>query len=71
MNTRVTYQYPKGEFRFPLIPDPPKQKEQNNHVKVQPYSYEETKKENVQTQAEKKMKSVRPFKPEQIPSPIY
>lgn len=23
MKTRVTYQYPKGEFRFPLIKDPP------------------------------------------------
>ncbi|MBM7715256.1 S-DNA-T family DNA segregation ATPase FtsK/SpoIIIE [Bacillus thermophilus] len=45
MKTRVTYQYPKGEFRFPLIKDPPQKsrterKEQNQSKHPSPRSPE-------------------------------
>ncbi|MDF0726460.1 DNA translocase FtsK [Cytobacillus sp. S13-E01] len=76
IETRVTYQYPKGNFRFPLIPDEQEQKttvtknkksEVSKPVSVVKRSTTK-KKEEQQT---KKEKSKLPFRPTEVPSPVY
>ncbi|WP_428830656.1 DNA translocase FtsK [Bacillus altitudinis] len=72
-DTKVYYEYPKGNFRFPLVPDEPareaaKQQERRRTRPSQPKAKQTTyqPKQTVQPDLNKK-----PFKPEQIPSPIY
>ncbi|MEH7295725.1 MULTISPECIES: DNA translocase FtsK [Bacillus] len=72
-DTKVYYEYPKGNFRFPLVPDEPareaaKQQERRRTRPSQPKAKQTTyqPKQAVQPDLNKK-----PFKPEQIPSPIY
>ncbi|ENI8903512.1 DNA translocase FtsK [Listeria monocytogenes] len=61
MKTQMVYQYPKGEFRFPLIPD--KQKSQP----IQPI----TKRQAAETQPVKEETRKRPFTATDVPSPVY
>lgn len=81
---RIAYHYPKGQFRFPLIPDGKELSNQprhrNRHKKrnePSPIVTEPVKKEKpivkeVKPPIPKKtVKNVRPFKPTEIPSPIY
>ncbi|MDQ0272211.1 S-DNA-T family DNA segregation ATPase FtsK/SpoIIIE [Cytobacillus purgationiresistens] len=101
METRVTYQYPKGEFRFPIIPDEPQQP-RRRHPRSSGVDKRETKqqqqpdKEVRQPERKKRTPATapknektpqeetpvtrnerdaqnrkRPFKPTEIPSPIY
>ncbi|EKF36530.1 DNA translocase FtsK [Bacillus xiamenensis] len=72
-DTKVYYEYPKGNFRFPLVPDEParegaKQQERRRPRQSRPKAKQTTNqpKQTVQPDLNKK-----PFKPEQIPSPIY
>lgn len=93
VNARIAYQYPKGQFRFPLIPD------ENSELRERRPRSNRIQKENIQkpvefpTQQKKEQtpikekqtkvapihrKSVekpsyskRPFRPTEIPSPIY
>ncbi|MCW1835797.1 DNA translocase FtsK [Bacillus xiamenensis] len=72
-DTKVYYEYPKGNFRFPLVPDEParegaKQQERRRLRQSRPKAKQTTNqpKQTVQPDLNKK-----PFKPEQIPSPIY
>ncbi|APT45655.1 DNA translocase FtsK [Bacillus safensis] len=71
-DTKVYYEYPKGNFRFPLVPDEPQRdgvKPERRRVKPsQPKAKQTTyqPKQTLQPDMNKK-----PFKPEQIPSPIY
>ncbi|EAF1401660.1 DNA translocase FtsK [Listeria monocytogenes] len=65
MKTQMVYQYPKGEFRFPLIPD--KQKSQPIQLKKQPI----TERQVVETQPVKEETRKRPFTATDVPSPVY
>ena len=72
-DTKVYYEYPKGNFRFPLVPDEPardgvKQQERRRARPSQPKVKQPTyqPKQTLQPDINKK-----PFKTEQIPSPIY
>ncbi|EMY4488797.1 DNA translocase FtsK [Listeria monocytogenes] len=65
MKTQMVYQYPKGEFRFPLIPD--KQKSQPIQPKKQPI----TKRQVAETQPVKEETRKRPFTATDVPSPVY
>ncbi|MDR0126511.1 DNA translocase FtsK [Bacillus zhangzhouensis] len=72
-DTKVYYEYPKGNFRFPLVPDEPardgvKQQERRRTRPSQPKAKQTTyqPKQTLQPDINKK-----PFKTEQIPSPIY
>ncbi|NVW38820.1 DNA translocase FtsK [Listeria monocytogenes] len=65
MKTQMVYQYPKGEFRFPLIPD--KQKSQPIQPKKQPI----TERQVAETQPVKEETRKRPFTATDVPSPIY
>lgn len=71
-DTKVHYEYPTGNFRFPLVPDEPlrdgvkqeRRRAKPSQPKAKQKSYEP--KQTVQPDINKK-----PFKTEQIPSPIY
>ena len=81
METRISYQYPKGEFRFPLIPDDdretkkhPSLRERDRKQEINvPIPTAKIKVEPVIKQKKVKIenRSTRPFKPTDIPSPIY
>ncbi|EUJ17854.1 FtsK/SpoIIIE family protein [Listeria grandensis FSL F6-0971] len=68
---KVVYQYPKGEFRFPLIPDgyrPIKEKKVALHIEQQVVSSSITRTiPNGTPKIEKK----RPFRPTDVPSPVF
>ena len=88
IEARVSYQYPKGEFRFPIIPDSREshkedrtsRSEQRRQRREQP-KYEESTEEQPDKSPEPKKKKEkppasdeafkRPFRPTEIPSPIY
>ncbi|EAK8417947.1 DNA translocase FtsK [Listeria monocytogenes] len=65
MKTQMVYQYPKGEFRFPLIPD--KQKSQPIQPKKQPI----TERQVAETHPVKEETRKRPFTATDVPSPVY
>ncbi|MBC1548407.1 DNA translocase FtsK [Listeria sp. FSL L7-1434] len=66
MKTQMVYQYPKGEFRFPLIPD--KQVSQPIQPKKQPITERQA---TAQPQPVKTETRKRPFTATDVPSPVY
>ncbi|KFZ43181.1 DNA translocase FtsK [Anoxybacillus flavithermus] len=71
VEAKVVYEYPKGKFRFPLIPDEPKerQKVQTNEQKrssLQIVSFEK-KTERI----ERTVNESRTFRPTDVPSPVF
>ncbi|WP_075982626.1 DNA translocase FtsK [Bacillus massilinigeriensis] len=91
IDTKVFYQYPKGQFKFPLIPDEPleikeriskrhkqnqnqsplSQSEQYVDSKVIEKSHERHIRPQKRKEEEQQVHSRRPFRPTEIPSPIY
>lgn len=84
MNAKIIYQYPKGRFRFPVIPDDENHlNHQDKYVHRNKMQVEEKKakldhsgglkKEKIHSKRDhvSKIHSVRPFRPTEIPSPIY
>lgn len=97
IDAKVLYQYPKGQFQFPVIPDsdseakPPRQRHrqarqpQQPQAKVTPIkkdtaeaepmsvkkSERRKKEEPAVSSKPKEIKYRKPFKPTEIPSPIY
>ncbi|VEF47264.1 cell division FtsK/SpoIIIE [Bacillus freudenreichii] len=87
MKARMIYQYPKGEFRFPLIKDQPEASKPSEVRQSRPYSRRQEDEEREpktrrpvqssqtkQVSAERKIlepKIRRPFQPTHTPSPIY
>jgi S-DNA-T family DNA segregation ATPase FtsK/SpoIIIE len=85
LDARITYQYPKGHFRFPIIPDVVKQshqvKKQHPEAKKQPqariHSHKDhevkfpKEKELVKQAPLTKVHYSGPFRPTEIPSPIF
>ncbi|WP_199880622.1 DNA translocase FtsK [Bacillus massiliglaciei] len=85
VDTRILYQYPKGQFKFPLIPDEetlkkrkPKgetarDRERADREKTKAAAEKKTKVTGAQPKGEsnKIFPSKTPFKPTEIPSPIY
>ena len=84
METRISYQYPKGEFRFPLVPDDTREtikhtsssrertRRQEQEIEV-PIPVSKVKVEPVYKKEKVRIETrgTRPFKPTDIPSPIY
>ncbi|QOR65870.1 DNA translocase FtsK [Cytobacillus suaedae] len=72
VEAKIAYQYPKGKFRFPLIPDDIKGKElpekRKHDVKKQDTNLTKLREIKVQ---EKKSGSKKQFRPTEVPSPIY
>ncbi len=92
INAKVVYQYPKGQFRFPLIPDEtPEPKSRNERVRKEKRNEQashKTEKKQVEQrqrhhsqggkpdtpQKHTKFEATKrrgPFRPTEIPSPIY
>ncbi len=65
LDVKVTYQYPKGNFRFPLIPDEPALVRRKN---ISVFSEAE---ESMERSTEMHTMEKRPFRPTEVPSPIY
>ncbi len=84
METRISYQYPKGEFRFPLVPDDTREtikhtsssrertRRQEQEIEVPiPVSKVKVEPEYKKEKVRIETRGTRPFKPTAIPSPIY
>ncbi|MBC1817123.1 DNA translocase FtsK [Listeria seeligeri] len=66
MKTQMVYQYPKGEFRFPLIPDKPT----NVPTQVQQTRTKPLQQKNEQPVVKEETRK-RPFAATDVPSPVY
>ncbi|KIL46366.1 DNA translocase FtsK [Jeotgalibacillus campisalis] len=76
MDTKMVYQYPKGAFRFPIIPDEKSERttrEQNKKSDRNNYDAERTASEREYDKNVKVKREVskKPFTPTEVPSPIY
>ncbi|MGG4265364.1 DNA translocase FtsK [Peribacillus simplex] len=86
-DTKILFQYPKGQFKFPLIPDreqkkrKPRERNRENHEPEQgkvtketgrPVKDPESKRRSFEREQNPKIvPSNTPFRPTEIPSPIY
>ncbi|MBE4908307.1 DNA translocase FtsK [Bacillus luteolus] len=72
VEAKIAYQYPKGKFRFPLIPDEIKVTEslerRKSEIKKQDTNLTKLREVKVQ---EKKSGIKKQFKPTEVPSPVY
>ncbi|MCM3650778.1 DNA translocase FtsK [Metabacillus litoralis] len=81
---RVAYQYPKGNFKFPLIPDekihrrgdrptrtPSTYNQSNDRNGVAPFSKRTTYRPKTGNELDEGAESKRPYQPTVIPSPVY
>ncbi|TDL76460.1 DNA translocase FtsK [Peribacillus frigoritolerans] len=80
VETKVAYQYPKGNFKFPMIPDHQKTRPEPRRKSPKSAKTERTKPKKVSStgsipgksaRIKTKSDSKRPFHPTEIPSPIY
>ncbi|MDG5473477.1 DNA translocase FtsK [Jeotgalibacillus sp. ET6] len=76
MDTKMVYQYPKGAFRFPIIPDEKTERPQREESpKKNGNNYDAERKASERVYDEKikvkKEGSKKPFTPTEVPSPIY
>ncbi|MGG4488671.1 DNA translocase FtsK [Metabacillus idriensis] len=80
VETKIAYQYPKGNFKFPMIPDHQKNRPEPRRKSPESTKTERTKPQKVSSTGRvpgkpARMKtnsdSKRPFHPTEIPSPIY
>lgn len=71
LETKVTYQYPKGNFRFPIIPDQNTKNTaaQSKSLHVNVTKTKENKSVNIKSKSVKQSKQ--PFRPTDIPSAVY
>lgn len=68
VKTQMVYQYPKGEFRFPLIPDKPVSQPIQTQKQMQPTrTMHQTSEKPVVKEETRK----RPFAETDVPSPVY
>ncbi|EDO1223295.1 DNA translocase FtsK [Listeria innocua] len=68
VKTQMVYQYPKGEFRFPLIPDKPVNQPIQTQKQTQPTrTMHQTSEKPVVKEETRK----RPFAATDVPSPVY
>jgi DNA segregation ATPase FtsK/SpoIIIE, S-DNA-T family len=68
IETKVTYQYPKGNFRFPLIPDEPAFFEREA---APAREFTTTLKKKAHSSSANEHANKKPFRPSDVPSPIY
>ncbi|MCC3357991.1 DNA translocase FtsK [Bacillus sp. REN16] len=85
IEARVTYEYPKGNFRFPVIPDQDKEIRKKENIKTgrtrQTRSTQETRitqptrtsqpKKSSNPKPVVKLQEKQPFRPTETPSPVY
>ncbi|WP_051993485.1 hypothetical protein [Listeria floridensis] len=67
VKTKIAYEYPKGRFRFPLIPD-----ETGRHTyQVSDPSTPHIAKQDVADQTTSESVKKKPFIPTEVPSPVF
>ena len=81
METRMKYQYPKGNFRFPAIPDEKRTRNSNRSISKREEPVKQKVKQPIELEKERvyiqksarkiEPKNRQPFRPTEIPSPVY
>ena len=78
VEARVTYEYPKGNFRFPIIPDQKQdnvktEKVQSRRTRTSQSNKNSNPKPTVTVKEKEpvRVKEKQPFRPTEIPSPVY
>ena len=81
METRMKYQYPKGNFRFPAIPDEKRTRNSNRSISKREEPVKQKVKQPIELEKErvyiqKSARKIEPknrqlFRPTEIPSPVY
>ncbi|WP_082686908.1 DNA translocase FtsK [Bacillus sp. FJAT-27445] len=71
LDVKIAYEYPKGKFRFPLIPDERKHQKQQAPLPKEEKAIARTLPKKEPVKHDMAQKKVRPFTPSEIPSPIY
>lgn len=82
IETKIKYEYPKGAFRFPMIPDDERKSRQQRERTPKPVVQHKKKEYPVNKQREEMVskpmvkrkvepKNKQPFRPTEIPSPVY
>ncbi|KIQ93708.1 Septum-associated FtsK-like translocase of DNA [Anoxybacillus thermarum] len=68
MEAKVVYEYPKGKFRFPLIPDEPKERRKD---RIDETSSQTSSFEKKVYRLDRKVGESRAFRPTDVPSPVF
>lgn len=71
VEAKVVYEYPKGKFRFPLIPDEPKERQKERIYEQKCSSPQTVSSEKKITRIERTVNESRTFRPTDVPSPIF
>ncbi|XWN52930.1 DNA translocase FtsK [Anoxybacillus flavithermus] len=71
VEAKVVYEYPKGKFRFPLIPDEPKERQKERIYEQKRSSPQTVSSEKKITRIERTVNESRTFRPTDVPSPIF
>ncbi|CUA78862.1 DNA translocase FtsK [Anoxybacillus suryakundensis] len=66
IEAKVVYEYPRGKFRFPLIPDEPK-----GRIKERTYEQKNDSFKKKTYRIERKESESRTFRPTDVPSPVF
>lgn len=70
VETKMAYQYPKGQFRFPLIPDKREQATPRVNIETPPKRAEKNATKEV-TEVKQPEAKKAPFTPTEVPSPVF
>ncbi|MED0687016.1 DNA translocase FtsK [Anoxybacillus ayderensis] len=68
MGAKVVYEYPKGKFRFPLIPDEPKERRKD---RIDETSSQTSSFEKKAYRLDRQAGESRAFRPTDVPSPVF
>lgn len=71
LDVKVTYQYPTGKFRFPLIPDEASTRRKRSSKTYDEAEERQERREKPRREPESPAMEKRPFRPSEVPSPIY
>ncbi|WP_461200987.1 DNA translocase FtsK [Anoxybacillus sp. TBDG-1] len=71
IEAKVVYEYPRGKFRFPLIPDEPKGRRKGETYEQKRSSPQTVSFERKTERIERKVNESRAFRPTDVPSPVF
>ncbi|WP_041637876.1 DNA translocase FtsK [Anoxybacillus flavithermus] len=71
VEAKVVYEYPKGKFRFPLIPDEPKERQKERIYEQKRSSPQTVSFEKKIARIERKGNEAPTFRPTDVPSPVF
>ncbi|MGG3955762.1 DNA translocase FtsK [Bhargavaea massiliensis] len=71
IEAKVVYEYPKGKFRFPLIPDEPKERTKERTYEPKRSSLQTDSLKKKTYRIERAASESRAFRPTDVPSPVF